>query len=162
MFRPFLLLLLSLVASPALAHEGVHIVDAYARVVTDTAKSGAAYFVIENHGPNPDRLLSVTADAAAQAMLHSNVEDANGVMSMQMIDGGIEVPGNATHVLGRAGDHLMLMGLTKPLRPGDIITLTLTFEREGTVVVEAPVDNDRPVEASAAAMPNHDHMTPSP
>ncbi len=160
MFRPFLLLLLSLFASPALAHEGVHVVGAYARVVTETAKSGAAYFVIENHGPNPDTLLSVTADVAAEAMLHSNVEDANGVMSMQMIMGGIEVPGNATHVLGRAGDHLMLMGLTKPLRPGDIITLTLTFEHEGTVVVEAPVDNDRPAED--AAVMDHDHMTTTP
>ena len=37
----------------------------------------------------------------------------------------------------------MLMGLTRPLKQGDVITLTLTFEHEGAVQVEAPVDNAR-------------------
>jgi periplasmic copper chaperone A len=139
-------------AGPALAHEGVHVTDPYARVSGESATSAAVFFVIENHGPNEDRLLSVTTDAAEMAELHTHTEDANGVMSMGAIDGGIAIPGKAQHALDRGGDHVMLMGLTKPLKDGDMIRLTLTFEHEGDVVVEVPVDNDH---VAAAAHSGH-------
>jgi periplasmic copper chaperone A len=141
-------------STPVLAHEGIHVTGAYARV---TPASAAVYFVIENHGPDEDRLLSVTTDAAAHTMLHANVEDANGVMQMLMIEGGIAVPGNTNHALEWGGaEHLMLTGLTRDLTQGDVITLTLTFENEGAVVVEAPVDNAR--KPGEAAAPDHDAM----
>lgn len=132
-----------LLASPVLAHEGIHVADPYARVTGETAVSGAVFFVIENHGPNPDRLLSAKSDAAELVELHTHSQDANGVMSMGVIEGGIEVPGNSSHALERGGDHVMLMGLVRPLKDGDVINLTLTFENEGDVVVEVPVDNAR-------------------
>jgi copper(I)-binding protein len=37
----------------------------------------------------------------------------------------------------------MLMGLTREVADGDVIMLTLVFEKAGEVVIEAPVDNAR-------------------
>ena len=37
------------------------------------------------------------------------------------------------------GDHIMLFDLKQPLKEGDIIDLTLTFENAGPIVVKAGV-----------------------
>jgi len=37
------------------------------------------------------------------------------------------------------GTHVMLMDIRQPLRTGDEVTLTLTFERTGTLQVHVPV-----------------------
>ena len=131
---------LALFALPAQAHDGIHVENAYARA---SAQSGAVFMTIMNFGADEDRLLSATTDAAERAELHTHTEDANGVMQMLEVSEGLAIPGNDKRELARGGDHLMLMGLTRDLKNGDMITLTLTFEHEGQVIVEVPVDNDR-------------------
>ncbi len=37
----------------------------------------------------------------------------------------------------------MLMGLTRPLLHGEVITLTLIFEKSGELTIEVTVDNER-------------------
>lgn len=145
-------------ASPvaALAHAGIHVEDAYARA--SGTGSVAVYFVIENHGPEADTLLSVTTDAAASATLHSTVEETDGMTSMVPVAAGLTVPGMTSHALGPRGDHLMLMGLTRPLRDGDTFDLSLTFAREGEVRVTVTIDNAR---RPAAGGMDHDHMPPT-
>jgi copper(I)-binding protein len=39
--------------------------------------------------------------------------------------------------------HVMLMGLKHPLKQGDVVHLTLTFQTAGAVAVDVPVDNTR-------------------
>ena len=131
---------LAFFALPAQAHDGIHVENAYARA---SAQSGAVFMTIINHGATEDRLLSVSTDAAERAGLHRHSEDAGGVMQMLEVTEGFPVPANGTHELARGGDHVMLMGLTRPLANGDMLTLTLTFEHEGEVAVDVPVDNDR-------------------
>ena len=131
---------LALLAFPANAHDGIHVEDAYARA---SAQSGAVFMTIVNHGPDGDRLLSARTEAAGMAGLHTHAEDANGVMTMPDVPDGFAIPGHETHVLARGGDHVMLMGLTSPLKQGDTIRLVLTFGREGEVTLDVPVDNDR-------------------
>ena len=46
-------------------------------------------------------------------------------------------------MLARGGDHVMLMGLTGPLKDGDSFPLTLTFEHAGNVTVDVVVDSAR-------------------
>jgi copper(I)-binding protein len=69
--------------------------------------------------------------------------DANGVARMVEVEDGFAVAPGETHVLKRGGDHVMLMGLTRPLADGDTFELKLVFEREGEVVLEVPVDLNR-------------------
>jgi periplasmic copper chaperone A len=132
------LVALCLSLSPAFAHEGVHVNDAYAIVVSPNAPTAAVYFEIVNHAVADDRLIAATTDAAQMTMLHESVE-VDGVMTMGDVEGFV-VPGLGTYALTRGAGHIMLMGLTKPLDEGDTITVTLTFERSGEVVVEVPVN----------------------
>jgi periplasmic copper chaperone A len=127
----------------AAAHDGIRVQDAYARVIGAQAKSGAVFMTVLNHSIEDDRLISVTTDAAERAELHTHTMDANGVMTMGEVKEGFPIAGMETRMLDRGGDHIMLLGLTQAFTPGDIISLTLTFERSGEMVVEVPVDNDR-------------------
>lgn len=123
--------------------EGLHIHDAYARTSGGLGSSGAVFLMMHNNTATDDRLIEVRSDVAERAELHGHSEDANGVMSMGRIEGGIPLPAGEMHALARGGDHVMLMGLTRDLRDGDTITLTLVFEVAGEVTLEVPVDNAR-------------------
>ncbi len=142
-----------LAAGVAFAHDGVHVENAYAITSGPGAMSGAVFFEIVNHSTTaPDRLISASSDVAQRVELHTHLIDANGVARMVEVEDGFAVAPGETHVLERGGDHVMLMGLTRPLADGDIFELKLVFEREGEVVVEVPVDLDR-----ATAPMQHGH-----
>ncbi|MCU0902012.1 MAG: copper chaperone PCu(A)C [Cypionkella sp.] len=149
------------IATPVLAHEGVHVVDPYARVMGANAKSGAAFMVIENHGKTDDRLLKATSDVAERVELHTHKADAQGTMQMLEVPEGFVIPAGGSHALARGGDHVMFLGLTRSLAHGDVVTVTLTFEREGDVVVEIPVDLERKPDAAAHGH-GHGHGTKAP
>ena len=131
-----------LLALPALAHDGVRILDPYVRLLPG-AKAGAAFFVIENHSANDDRLLAARADIAGKAELHTHKMGSDGTAQMVPIEGGIALPAGKMHALERGADHVMLMMLNARPAEGETVILTLTFERAGEVTVEAPVDNHR-------------------
>lgn len=140
-------------AMPALAGE-IMVDDPYARSSGPSAKSGAIFMVLMNQGATDDRLIAATTEAAARAELHTHISDANGVMKMVEVEEGFAVPAHGSHALARGGDHVMLMGLTRPLNDGDMITLTLSFETAGEITVEVPVDLTR--------KPGHGAMQPKP
>lgn len=141
-------------AMPAAAHDGVAIRDAYVRSSGAMAQSAAAFMVIENHSEQPDRLVAAASDAAERVELHTHSADANGVMRMLKIEDGITIAPHGEHALARGGDHVMFLGLTRPLAQGDMVEVTLSFERAGEITVELPVDLDR---ADAPAMGGMGH-----
>ena len=143
MLRTMLAALL-LTAAPALAQEGhVEIHGAYAIATTPQAKTGSAYMMIHNHAAAADRLLSATSPAADRVELHSSAEDESGVMRMEPVEGGLEIPRGGAIVLQRGGTHLMFLGLTDSWEDGETIPVTLTFEQAGEVAVDVPVDLSR-------------------
>lgn len=128
--------------APVLA-EGIMIKDAYVRSSTPSSPTGAAFMVLMNHTDSDDRLVSVESDVAKRVELHTHLEDANGVMKMTEIEGGIALPAGSMHQMKRGGDHVMFMGLGAPLVQDSEITVTLTFEKAGAVKVVIPVDHVR-------------------
>lgn len=143
----------ALLPMTALAHDGMHINDAYAR--STNPQVGAVFLQLENHREVDCTLQSVSTEAAERAELHTHV-DEGGVMKMISIEGGIPVAAGQSHDLARGGDHIMLLGLTEPLTQGDSLTLTLDFGDCGTEEAEAVVDNERQPEAGHGAA-GHDH-----
>lgn len=131
----------TLVATHASAEMTVQ--DAYVRTSTPSSTSGAAFMVLINEGDKDDRLIAAATDVAGRVELHRHSEDANGVMRMGEIAGGIAVPAGGRHALARGGDHVMLMGLDAPLAQGDEITMVLTFEEAGEITVPVLVDSER-------------------
>lgn len=146
-----------LVAVPAFASDAISIVDPYARVSAMMSKSGAAFMVIENHADADDRLVAAASDVAEKVELHTHVEDANGVMQMIEVEEGFAVPAHGSHALARGGDHVMFLGLTRELSHGDTVTVTLTFEKAGDVVVEIPVDLERKPDHKGMGQMQHKH-----
>ena len=144
-------------ALPALADDGVMIVDPYARVSTMMSKSGAAFMVIENHGAEDDRLVAASSDVAERVELHTHKADANGNMQMIEVEEGFAIPAGGSHALARGGDHVMFLGLTRGLAHGDVVTLTLSFEKAGEITLEVPVDLERKPEQGAMGGMGHQH-----
>ena len=140
-----LLLIVSLVvaAVPQVAHAEIVVEDAYARVATPLAKTGAVFLVLRNDGDADDRLLDVASDAAMRVELHAHIGQGNGVMQMVHAEDGFAIPAGGDHALLRGGDHVMFMGLARPWRQGDLIPLTLIFENAGEMTLEIPVDLER-------------------
>lgn len=118
-------------ARPAMAMEG--------DMGTDSATVSAAYMVLTNSGPQEDRLLSATSPAATAIEIHETTMDANNVMQMHPIEGGLVVPANSSVEMKPGGIHIMLIGLTQDIAVGGTVPLTLTFERAGTIEVQAEV-----------------------
>jgi copper(I)-binding protein len=133
---------LSLVPVMSLAADIV-ISDAYARTSRPGAPTGAAFMLITNTAETDDRLVAASSEIAKRVELHTHIDQGDGVMKMTEIEGGIPIAAGATHVMQRGGDHVMFMGLTDTLEQGAEVTVTLTFENAGDVVVTVPVDNDR-------------------
>jgi periplasmic copper chaperone A len=139
---------------PALACPGFEAHDAYARSTMPSAPTGAIFMVMHNHGTADCHLVGARSDAARRVELHTHRETAQGVMQMVQIEGGIPLPVDAEHVLARGGDHVMLMGLTRPLVQDEVLPLTLVFADGSEVVIEVPVDSAR---QPGAAMQGHGH-----
>ena len=127
-------------ALPAFAEITVE--DAYARSASPMAKTGAAFMMIHNSG-EADRLIGVSSNAAARTELHTHLEGENGVMRMMHVEEGFELPADGVIAMQRGGKHVMLMGLNGPMEQGGVVTITLTFEKAGDMVVDMPVDLER-------------------
>lgn len=134
---------LSVCALPLTAGAEIAIKDAYARSASPVAKSGAAFFVIENTGTEDDQLIDARSDAAKKVELHTHIDAGNGVMQMREDEDGFPVPAGGTHALARGGDHVMFMGLNAPFEQGNMLNVTLVFEKAGEIEVQIPVDLER-------------------
>lgn len=102
-----------------------------------TVETSAVYMTLRNTSATADRLMQANTPVAETVELHT-VEQNNGVMAMRPVS-GIEVPANSEVVLEPGGFHMMLIGVTQELAPGDMIDVTLQFEQAGEVAVQAEV-----------------------
>lgn len=131
------------------AEAGLSVRDAYAR--STNPRTGAAFMVIENAGPQDCTLTGARTAAADKVELHTH-EEVDGVMTMTEVEGGFPVPAGGSHALERGADHVMLMGLKAPLQQGEVLPLMLDFGDCGALAVEMPVDNERAETAAADGM----------
>lgn len=92
----------------------------------------AAFGTLVNNGDADVTVVSATSPLSPDVELHE-VVDSGGKMVMRAKKGGFVIPAHGTHQLEPGGDHIMLMGVTKQVKPGDEITFTLTFKDGGTL-----------------------------
>lgn len=103
-----------------------------------TPERAALYAVVEDRGGAGDVLEAVRIDGVDAVSLHHTRMDG-GMMRMAPATGGFEVPPSGTLRMGPGGDHVMLEGVTVPLRAGTTIAVRLTFRRAGEVVAVAEI-----------------------
>jgi copper(I)-binding protein len=126
-----------LIGGAASAETGtVAVTNAWARATPGKAENGAAYLTIES--PIPDRLTGVSTPIAKKAEL-SMMTMEGSVMKMRPL-AGVDLPAGQKVALKPDGAHIMLLGLTEKLLPGQSVPLTLTFEKAGTREVTVSVE----------------------
>lgn len=125
------------VANGADAAASLTLEDPYVKA----AESGmtAAFGTLVNNGTEDVTLVSATSDVATAMELHETIADGSGSMVMQPKEGGFVIPAGASHELAPGGDHLMVMDLTRPLQPGEDVTLTLVLADGSTTDVVVTV-----------------------
>jgi copper(I)-binding protein len=137
---------------PAANHAfagSIMVTKAFARASpTPNAAAGAAYISLMNHG-EADRLTGARSSAAKTVEIHKS-EVVNGVMKMIPV-APLDIPMHGALEMKPGGYHLMLLGLTGPLKKDTVIEIILIFEKSGEVTVQVPVG------AVAAKADSHDH-----
>ncbi|MEH6630051.1 MAG: copper chaperone PCu(A)C [Halopseudomonas aestusnigri] len=104
----------------------------WARATLGQMKNGASFLSLHNMGSEDDTLISAAGAAAKRIELHSHTM-VDGVMKMRQVEGGIPVTAGSMVELKPGGFHIMMMGLSAPLKEGEMFPLTLTFEKSGSV-----------------------------
>lgn len=122
------------------AHGPIAVVDPWAAAVPGGAMTGVGYMTIVNNQPMADRLIGASSPWAERVDIQAS-ERAGGIAHMRAPI-ALPVPAHGQVVLRHGAQHLMFTGLYAPFVAGDMVPLTLRFERVGTIEVTLVV---RPV-----------------
>jgi copper(I)-binding protein len=131
--------------------QAIQIVDAWSRPTPPGSEVGVAYFTIRNSGKS-DRLLRVSSPVAKIAEMHLSAMKG-GVMKMEGLS-SVDVGSGAPVAFEPSGRHVMLMGLKRPLKEGDVFPLTLTFANAGPMQTSVRV---RGLDGAGGAHPPMKH-----
>jgi periplasmic copper chaperone A len=121
-----LLLGLWIAASAAAATPSATIAvsEAWIRWLPANLPAGG-YVTLTNTGTRAQVLTGATSPDYGEVSLHQSVQ-RDGVSQMQPVS-QVEIPPGGALSLAAGGYHLMLEQPTRPLRPGDEVSITLHF-----------------------------------
>ncbi|MDP3538955.1 MAG: copper chaperone PCu(A)C [Azonexus sp.] len=135
----------------AAAADQISVQEPYVRLAPPNAPATGAFMVIKNNGDKDVKVLKADNPASKVTELHTHLNEG-GVMKMRPV-AAIDVKAKGEAVLQPGGLHVMLIDLKAPMKEGDIVPITLTFDDGSSKKVDAKVV--RPV---AAGMPmQHKH-----
>lgn len=132
----------------------------YALPTAGPAAPGAVYFRgLHNGATVPDRLLGASTPRAAEVHIH-HMQMEGDVMRMRAVQ-TLTLPAQSALPWrhgSKDGYHLMLTGLTAPLKDGDRFPITLRFERAGPIEAMVWVQTPK----SAGSQVHHTHTPDKP
>ena len=141
------LLALSLLLSTgvlAAAADNVSVENPYVRLAPPSAPTTGAFMVLRNNGDKDIRVLRADSPAAKLTELHTHLNEG-GVMKMRPVP-AIDIKAKGEAVLQPGGLHIMLIELKAPLKEGDVVPITLSFDDGSSKKVDAPVQKPMPME----------------
>jgi periplasmic copper chaperone A len=134
----FMFILTNCAAAHEFASKGVTVAHPWARATPGGVKVGGAYFEMKAAAGKGDRLIAASSPVAGSVEIHNHIMEG-GIARMRRVD-AIAIAGGKSVVLGPSGYHVMLVDLKQPLKEGDLLKLTLVFEKAGQIEVEATVE----------------------
>ncbi|WP_416351552.1 copper chaperone PCu(A)C [Parashewanella curva] len=114
----------------------IELISGHVRAMPSSVPNTAAYFKVVNHG-KAVKLVSVDTPVAKEAQLHTLLDD-NGVIKMRQVK-NFALGAHSTLTLKPSGDHIMILGLKKPLAVGSRVALTLNFSDGSSNTITLPV-----------------------
>lgn len=130
--------------------DDISIDGQWARNSPKNAQMGAAYMNITS--ADGDTLVggSVDSSVAASVEVHAmrpveGQEDEEGMALMEMVEiPELELPAGETVNLAPGGYHIMFINIAKPLEIGQMIEVTLDFEKADDMTIEIEVTEEAP------------------
>ena len=107
------------------AEPTLKVFDVWAKTTVPGGSVSAAYMHIKSG--KPLKLVKAESPLTPTVEIH-NMKMNDGVMEMKAVD-AIDIPANKLVDLKPGGFHIMLIKVNKPINKGDVVPLTLTFER---------------------------------
>jgi copper(I)-binding protein len=125
------------------AADNVSVQDPYVRLAPPNAAATGAFMVIRNTGDKDVKVIKADNPVSKATELHTHLNEG-GVMKMRPVQ-AIEIKAKGEAVLKPGGLHVMMIDLKAPLKEGDSVPITLTFDDGSSKQVDAKV-----VKATAA------------
>jgi copper(I)-binding protein len=112
-------------------------------VLVDSVKEPrvAGFMTFANPGGPADRLVTAASPMAEKIEIHGIKVVGSGI-TMRPLEKGVGLPADAAITLKPRGYHLMMWGPKVPLAKGQLLPVTLTFEKAGTRQVELVVEGE--------------------
>jgi copper(I)-binding protein len=157
-FAPLMMLCATQAFAQSFKTGTIEVDQPWVRATPKGADSTAGYFRIVNSGTTADRLTGGSSSVASRIEIHQ-MSMTNGVMKMRPLPNGLEIKPGETVELKPSSFHAMLVGLKQPVKQGDHVKGTLTFEKAGALDVEFTVEGIGAQQPTGAGM---GHMQVSP
>jgi copper(I)-binding protein len=132
-----LLIVVTAGACSSSGDDGIEVEDPWGRTSPKVVANGAFYMVL-NGGETADRLVAADAEVCGTTELHQTIMN-DGVMTMQQVEGGIDIPAGGQAILEPGGLHVMCINKASEFEVGDVIPVTLTFDKAEEQTVEAEI-----------------------
>ena len=128
------------ILGPGAAHaaRAASVAGAWSRPAVAGLPTGVAYATLVNRGKAAERLTGASTPVAAGVSLHRSVMTA-GIMRMEPVPDGLELPPGKPVALKPGGFHLMLRGLKGGLQLGQTSPMTFRFAHARPVTAQVVV-----------------------
>jgi len=104
----------------------------------------AGFMTFANPGGPADRLVAAASPMAEKIEIHG-IKVIGPDIAMRPLEKGVGLPADTTITLKPRGYHLMMWGPKTPLAKGQLVPVTLTFEKAGVQHVELVVEGEGPI-----------------
>lgn len=119
------------------AADAVSVDSPYVRLAPPNAPATGAFMVIKNAGDKDVKVVKADNPVSKVTELHTHLNEG-GVMKMRPVP-AIEVKAKGETALKPGGLHVMLIDLKAPMKEGDSVPITLTFDDGSSKTVDAKV-----------------------
>ena len=135
----------------AASADQITVQEPYVRLAPPNAPATGAFMVIKNNGDKDVKVLKADNPASRVTELHTHLNEG-GVMKMRPVP-AIEIKAKGEAILKPGSLHVMMIDLKAPMKEGDVVPITLSFDDGSSKQVDAKVVRPMP-----AAMPmEHKH-----
>jgi copper(I)-binding protein len=108
----------------------------------DRGVSGA-YLIISNNRDTDITLLSASVSGVGVAEIHQTTIE-NDIMHMEHMADGLLIPAGESIELRPASYHIMLMQLEQDMVEGETVSITLEFDNNTSITLDAPIASENP------------------
>ena len=131
-------LLAATLAATSFAHAEVTVKDAWVRGTVPAQTTTGAFMTVTS--TTEAKIVGAASPVAKMVEIHESMMHGS-TAHMQEVT-AVALPAGKAVQLKPGGHHVMLMGVAKPLKPGETVPITLTIEEKGkrsTLEVKATV-----------------------